>query len=100
VDLAAPGKYIALHNAKTDMFKGSMRLSVGMGGKVEALEDQTFEPKVGDGAAHQRPVVCCRLFCCLPLVWQSNRSDMVQLQVENNLSLVEFELVQVPQGAS
>jgi replication factor A1 len=47
VDLAQPGKYITLRNAKIDMYRGSMRLAVDQWGKVEALEDASFDAKVG-----------------------------------------------------
>lgn len=64
VDLANPGKYITLRNAKIDMYRGSMRLAVDQWGKVEALEDANFKANV-----------------------------------DNNLSLVEYELVTVPVNA-
>ena len=47
VDIAQPGKYIIVRNAKIDMFHGSMRLAVNHWGKVEpATEDLSFEPNV------------------------------------------------------
>jgi len=45
VDLAQEGKYLTLRNAKIDMYRGSMRLAVDQWGKVEALEDSTFQAK-------------------------------------------------------
>ena len=47
VDLAAPGEYLVFRNARTDMFRGSMRLAVNEWGKVEAAEpNQDFQVKV------------------------------------------------------
>lgn len=46
VEVAQEGKYITLRNAKIDMYRGSMRLAVDQWGKVEALEDASFQPKV------------------------------------------------------
>ena len=47
VDLAMPGSYIVLRNARIDMFRGSMRLAVNQWGKVEEAEpNQDFEVKV------------------------------------------------------
>jgi hypothetical protein len=46
VEVAQEGKYITLRNAKIDMYRGSMRLAVDQWGKVEALEDASFLPKV------------------------------------------------------
>jgi replication factor A1 len=51
VDVAQEGKYITLRNAKIDMYRGSMRLAVDQWGKVEALEDASFQPKVCATAA-------------------------------------------------
>lgn len=66
VDLATPGSYITLRNARIDMFRGSMRLAVNQWGKVEEAEpNQDF-----------------------------------QVKMEDNLSLVEFELVQVNQPSA
>ena len=48
VDLATPGSYITLRNARIDMFRGSMRLAVNQWGKVEEAEpNQDFQVKVG-----------------------------------------------------
>lgn len=66
VDLAMPGSYIVLRNARIDMFRGSMRLAVNQWGKVEEAEpNQDFEVKM-----------------------------------EDNMSLVEYELVQVNQPST
>lgn len=47
VDLATPGDYLVFRNARTDMFRGSMRLAVNQWGKVEAAEpNQDFQVKV------------------------------------------------------
>lgn len=47
VDLATPGEYLVFRNARTDMFRGSMRLAVNEWGKVEAAEpNQDFQVKV------------------------------------------------------
>jgi hypothetical protein len=47
VDLANPGSYIAVHNAKVDMQKGNMRLLVAQGtGTLQAVHGVKFEPKV------------------------------------------------------
>jgi hypothetical protein len=46
VELAQPGNYITLRNAKIDMYRGSMRLAVDQWGKVEASEVTGFQPKV------------------------------------------------------
>lgn len=45
VDLAKEGAYLILRNAKIDMFKSSMRLSVDQWGKVEEAVDADFSPK-------------------------------------------------------
>ncbi|KAI3425972.1 hypothetical protein D9Q98_007940 [Chlorella vulgaris] len=45
VELVTAGSYVALTNAKIDMFRGSMRLAVGQGGKVAAAPGQSFSPK-------------------------------------------------------
>eukprot|EP00882_Tetradesmus_deserticola_P001385 GHRQ01001500.1.p1 GENE.GHRQ01001500.1~~GHRQ01001500.1.p1 ORF type:complete len:137 (+),score=25.82 GHRQ01001500.1:123-533(+) len=44
-ELAQPGKYITLRNAKIDMYRGSMRLAVDQWGKVEACEGVSFDAK-------------------------------------------------------
>ena len=47
VELAKPGEYLVFRNARTDMFRGSMRLAVNQWGQVEAAEpNQDFEVKV------------------------------------------------------
>lgn len=76
VDLLAPGNYAVLRNARVDMFKGSMRLVVDQWGKVEAADDATFEPKV------------CRV------VTSGHAPPCAQ--EDNNISLIEFELVRIP----
>jgi replication factor A1 len=49
VDVAKPGSYIILRNAKVDMFRGSMRLAVNQWGKVEIDPNPTpLEVKVGN----------------------------------------------------
>jgi len=60
VDVAQPGKYLTLRNARIDMFKGSMRIAVDQWGKIEETTAK-FIPKE-----------------------------------DNNLSLIEFEMVPVP----
>uniref|UniRef100_A0A5B6YR41 Single-stranded DNA binding protein Ssb-like OB fold domain-containing protein n=1 Tax=Davidia involucrata TaxID=16924 RepID=A0A5B6YR41_DAVIN len=60
VDLMQPGATIIFRNAKIDMFKGSMRLSVDKWGRIEITEPASFVVKE-----------------------------------DNNLSLVEYELVNV-----
>lgn len=60
VDLAQPGKYITLRNAKIDMFRGSMRLAVDHWGKVDALEDANFEAKVITGSCRGRATSMAR----------------------------------------
>ncbi|KAH9321447.1 hypothetical protein KI387_016086, partial [Taxus chinensis] len=45
VELMKPGATVILHNAKVDMFRGSMRLSVDRWGHVEPTEDAKFEAK-------------------------------------------------------
>lgn len=45
VDVAAPGKYLTLRNARIDMFKGSMRIAVDQWGKIEETTAK-FTPKV------------------------------------------------------
>ncbi|KAL4436927.1 hypothetical protein ABPG75_004066 [Micractinium tetrahymenae] len=62
VDIAKPGSYLTLRNAKIDMFRGSMRLAVNQWGKMEPASGQSFQP-----------------------------------EADFNLSLVEYELVPVPQ---
>lgn len=54
VDKAKPGSYVALQNARVDMFRGSMRLAVdGKVGQVEEATDLQFAPKVGSSC------LCC-----------------------------------------
>jgi hypothetical protein len=60
-----PGSYVTLRNAKTEMFRCSMRLVVDRFGKIEPAADAGFEPNS-----------------------------------ELNLSLIEYELVQVPAAAA
>lgn len=60
MDLLKPGATAILRNAKIDMFKGSMRLSVDKWGRIEVAEPADFVVKE-----------------------------------DNNLSLVEYELVNV-----
>ena len=46
-DVAKPDTYIVIRNAKIEMFKGSMRLTVNQGGKVEHADSKTdFKVKV------------------------------------------------------
>ncbi|KAH9309355.1 hypothetical protein KI387_037266, partial [Taxus chinensis] len=45
VELMKPRATVILHNAKVDMFRGSMRLSVDRWGRVEPTEDARFEAK-------------------------------------------------------
>lgn len=45
VDVAKPGSYLTLRNAKIDMFRGSMRLAVNQWGKVEPASGHSFQPK-------------------------------------------------------
>ena len=65
VDAVQPGSYITLRNAKTEMFRSSMRVVVDRFGKIDADADADFEPN----------------------------SDL-------NMSLIEYELVQVPSEAA
>lgn len=46
VEFVEEGCYFILRNAKIDMYKGSMRLTITQWGKIERTEDQGFEPKV------------------------------------------------------
>jgi len=48
VDLAQPGKYLTLRNAKIDMYRGSMRLAVDQWGKVEESDVTGFQAKLGN----------------------------------------------------
>ena len=41
-----PGAFVALRNAKVDMFRSSMRLVVDQRGSVEPAPDASFQPKV------------------------------------------------------
>lgn len=66
VDLAKPGQYVTLHNAKVDMFRGSMRLVVNQRGKLEAAES----------------------------------TEAFKVKMEHNMSLIEYELVQVNQPST
>jgi replication factor A1 len=81
VDLCSEGAFLILRNAKIDMFKSSMRLSVDQWGKVEEATDADFEPKV-----------------CICVVSASlkQHSAACHVQADNNLSLIEYELVTVP----
>ncbi|KAK1302315.1 Uncharacterized protein QJS10_CPB12g00202 [Acorus calamus] len=63
VDLLKPNTTVILRNAKIDMFKGSMRLSVDKWGRIEITDPADFTVKE-----------------------------------DNNLSLVEYELVNVVEG--
>ena len=45
VDLMPEGSTVILRNAKIDMFKGSMRVSVDKWGRVEPTEAASFKPK-------------------------------------------------------
>lgn len=45
VDLAQPGTYLELKNAKVDMFRGSMKLVVDSYGTLEVAEGQSFVPR-------------------------------------------------------
>lgn len=45
VDMAQPGKYLTLRNARIDMFKGSMRIAVDQWGRIEETTGK-FTPKV------------------------------------------------------
>lgn len=49
VDMLEPATLVVMRNARVDMFKGSMRLTVDRWGKVDAAEPgaDSFEPKVG-----------------------------------------------------
>lgn len=94
VELAQEGKYITLRNAKIDMYRGSMRLAVDQWGKVEALEDSSFQPKVRGSLQQPRGVVTplgshgcsagascrglcgCRQMGCRPVI-HTNHADAV-----------------------
>ena len=52
------GKYLALRNAKVDMYRGTMRLVVDALGKVEEAEAK-FEPKVRLRASRGGRSGCC-----------------------------------------
>lgn len=61
-DLAQPGTYLTLTNAKIDMFRGSMRLAVDGKGSVEAAPQLSFKPRVsplssGNAALHSKHVM-------------------------------------------
>jgi hypothetical protein len=45
-ELLKPGTYVTLTNAKVDMVRSNMRLTVGAAGKIEAADGAAFEPKV------------------------------------------------------
>ncbi|KAF3333791.1 hypothetical protein FCM35_KLT01482 [Carex littledalei] len=45
VDVLQPGSTAIIHNAKIDMFKGSMRLAVDKWGHVEATKAANFTVK-------------------------------------------------------
>lgn len=44
-ELVKPGTYLTLHNAKVDMYRGSMRLVVDGAGKVEKSDKLGFDAK-------------------------------------------------------
>jgi len=69
VDLMKPGTTVNLRNAKIDMFKGSMRLAVDKWGRVEVV-DKWGRVEVTEPAE-------------------------ITVKEDNNLSLVEYELVNV-----
>lgn len=63
VDLATPGEYLVFRNARTDMFRGSMRLAVNQWGKVEAAEpNQDFQVKVSLFVHVMFKSICCTTF--------------------------------------
>ena len=45
MDACAAGAYCTVHNAKVDMFRGSMRLVVDQWGSLEPATGARFEPK-------------------------------------------------------
>ncbi len=47
MDKATVGSFLTLRNAKVDMYRGSMRLSVDKWGSLEVAEGVKFQPKVG-----------------------------------------------------
>ncbi len=57
VELAQPGAYLSLTNAKVEINRGSIRLVVDKWGKVEHAEGQSFKPRV----RKPRVGVRCRL---------------------------------------
>ena len=46
VELAKPGKVVALKGAKVDMFKSSLRLVIPTSGSIELQSSAKLEPKV------------------------------------------------------
>lgn len=90
VEIAQLGSYITLRNAKIDMYRGSMRLAVDQWGKVEESDVKDYEPKVKYG----NMLANWHLTHVLVVNWR------VCLQVDNNLSLIEYELVTVPTEAA
>ncbi len=67
VDLAQPGVYLELKNAKVDMYRGSMKLILDKQSSVEVTKGQTFEPRVSAQRARRRRSarVCLSLQCLL-----------------------------------
>ena len=100
MDLVKPGKMLSLRGAKVDMFRGSLRLIVPNTGSIELAGSAKLEPKVDSGVT----LHCnCKLSGILraalfgQTIWAhlANKVALLAVQVDNNVSLVENELVPI-----
>ena len=69
-ELVKPGAYLTLTDAKVDMYRGSMRLALGAGSKVEASDAKGFDAKVRRQAAWAPPSLSESLCECR---WRGGR---------------------------
>jgi hypothetical protein len=83
------------------MFRGNMRLAVNSQGKIEVVDGVDFEPKVSTRA----PTATCigMMRSCMRTYFDCDHHSpligVCVLQVDTNMSHVEYELVPVPLAA-
>jgi hypothetical protein len=104
VELVTAGSYVALTNAKIDMFRGSMRLAVGQ------VIPTARVPLPSVLAAFPWMPAALTLVCCQPtavavLLVQGGKvaaapGQSFSPKQDFNLSLIEYELVPVPTPAA
>ena len=124
MELVKPGKVLSLRGAKVDMFKGSLRLVVPNTGSIEVAASVKLEPKVRLPVSLTGQLHCCVMcaehslpaatsmltsFCspgslCIPIGPLNHQSInhvlrrydfAMDVQVDNNVSLIEYELVPI-----